>query len=69
MTNQEQLIEKLGQLPPEQAEGLAAQVLQEWESLLWDMRIEADAKAGKLDKMIEEAKAEHRAGLTTPRLP
>ncbi len=30
----------------------------------WDRQIEADIKAGKLDKLAEEAIAEHKAGLT-----
>ena len=69
MTNQERLLEKLNQLPPEEAESMAGQMLEEWESLQWDLQIAADAKAGRLDALIDEAKAEHRAGLTTPRLP
>jgi hypothetical protein len=32
----------------------------------WDRQIEADAKAGKLDRLAEEARAEHRASRTTP---
>ena len=32
----------------------------------WDRQIEADATAGKLDGLIEEALQEHRAGKTTP---
>ena len=29
---------------------------------LWDREIDADAKAGRLDKLIARAKADHRAG-------
>ncbi len=32
---------------------------------LWDEQIERDAKDGKLDKMAEQALADHRAGRTT----
>jgi hypothetical protein len=32
----------------------------------WDAQIERDAKAGKFDAMIEKARANHRAGLSTP---
>ncbi len=32
----------------------------------WDRQIEADAKAGKLDKLAEEALAEFKAGRTKP---
>ncbi len=33
---------------------------------LWDRQIEEDAKAGRLDKFIEEAKGELAAGKTRP---
>jgi len=33
---------------------------------LWDKQIEADAKAGRLDKIIAEATKEHQAGLSKP---
>jgi hypothetical protein len=32
---------------------------------LWDQQIDADAKAGRLDKMICKAKAGYRAGKAT----
>lgn len=32
----------------------------------WDRQIEADAKAGRLDRFIEEAVREHREGRTLP---
>ncbi|THF59989.1 hypothetical protein [Ollibium composti] len=32
----------------------------------WDRQIEADAKAGKLDRLVEEAKREIAAGKTRP---
>lgn len=32
----------------------------------WDQQIEADAKAGRLDHLAEEALAEHKAGRTRP---
>ena len=28
----------------------------------WDVQIQADAKAGKLDELVSEAKAEHKSG-------
>jgi hypothetical protein len=40
--------------------------LDELREELWDKQIEADAKAGKLDKLIARAKAGHRAGKTAP---
>jgi len=40
--------------------------LREWlleqDSKAWDVQIEADAKAGKLEHLISEAKAEYTAG-------
>lgn len=38
----------------------------EYEAELWDARIEADAKAGRLDSLADKALAEHRAGRTRP---
>jgi hypothetical protein len=32
----------------------------------WDRQIEADAKAGKLDRFIDEAIREHREGKSQP---
>jgi Sec-independent protein translocase protein TatA len=40
--------------------------LDELREEMWDRQIEADAKAGKLDSLIKKAKADHRAGKTTP---
>ncbi len=36
----------------------------EFHAAQWDRRIEADAKAGNLDRLAEEALADHRAGRT-----
>ena len=33
---------------------------------LWDQQIEADAQAGKLDKLMEEAKQDYLAGRCKP---
>ncbi len=40
--------------------------LQELREELWDKQIEADAKAGRLDKLMEEAREDYRAGRTKP---
>jgi hypothetical protein len=37
-----------------------------YDAELWDRRIEADASAGKLDGLAEEALAEYRAGKAKP---
>ena len=36
----------------------------EFDARSWDQQIDADSKAGKLDSMVSEAKAEHQAGKT-----
>ena len=38
--------------------------LEEMDADAWDRQIERDIKAGKLDKMADEAIAEHKAGLS-----
>jgi hypothetical protein len=49
--------------------GLSAQELTEFrrwfaafDAALWDIQLEADVAAGKLDGLADEALAEHRAG-------
>jgi hypothetical protein len=49
--------------------GLSAQELTEFrrwfqafDAAVWDVQLEADAAAGKLDALADEALAEHRAG-------
>jgi hypothetical protein len=34
----------------------------EFDARLWDAQIEADAKAGKLDELVNEALADYKAG-------
>ena len=38
----------------------------EYDAIVWDRQLEADAKTGKLDALIREAKQDHRAGRTKP---
>ena len=38
----------------------------EYYAQVWDQQIEADAKSGRLDKLIEEANEEYDAGLSKP---
>ena len=42
------------------------QLLDELREELWDKQIEADAKAGRLDKLMEEAKQDYLAGRCKP---
>jgi hypothetical protein len=32
----------------------------------WDRQLEADVQAGKLDRLVQEARGDHAAGKTTP---
>jgi hypothetical protein len=43
-----------------------AEWLQELREELWDKQVEADAKAGRLDKLMEEAKQDYLAGRCKP---
>lgn len=38
----------------------------DFDAQVWDGQIEADAAAGKLDRLIEESMADHRAQKTRP---
>lgn len=38
----------------------------EYDHQRWDLQIQADSNAGKLDSLVEEALGEHRAGKTRP---
>lgn len=38
----------------------------EFDAAVWDRRVEADARAGALDGLADEALAEHRAGRSRP---
>jgi hypothetical protein len=59
-------IEKhVAELPPEQLAAFA-DWFAEFKSDQWDRQIEADAKAGRLDQLIREAKDERDTGLTRP---
>jgi len=37
----------------------------EFDAKVWDQQIEADLKAGKLDKLVAEALADYKAGKAT----
>ncbi|MEI9421030.1 hypothetical protein O7A70_07615 [Mesorhizobium sp. Cs1299R1N1] len=65
MTKLEQIEKSITELSPEELKAFAA-----WFEALraaqWDKQIEADAKAGRLDKLAAQALADHRAGRTRP---
>ena len=52
-------------LKPKEVHAVADWLL-EYREALWDKKIAADARAGKLDSLIKKAKAAHRAGNATP---
>ncbi|WP_018620988.1 hypothetical protein [Spirosoma luteum] len=53
------------ELPPNELDGLVTR-LHEFFNERWDKQMEDDAKAGRLDKLINEAKEEIRLGRTRP---
>ena len=55
----------ISQLPPSDIVELSAW-FEEFESQLWDEQIENDAKAGRFDTLINQAKAEYDAGRSRP---
>jgi hypothetical protein len=59
----EELEKAVAELPPEKFAKFRAW-FEEFAADAWDKQIEADAKAGKLDKLADAALAEHKAGLT-----
>lgn len=65
MTKLEQIEKSVAELSPAEKRRFARwfEVHQEAE---WDRRIEADIKAGKLDRFIGQARAEIKAGKLTP---
>lgn len=65
MTRVEKIEEDIRALTPDERSALRAW-FQGYESELWDEQIEADAKAGKLDRLAERAVAEHMKGTSKP---
>jgi len=65
MTKLEQIEKSVAELSPEELKAFAAW-FEALQADMWDRQIEADAKAGRLDKLAEQALADHRAGRTRP---
>jgi len=61
MSELEQIEEKIAKLAPRDLAQFRAWFLK-FDERIWDQQIEADAKAGKLDKLIGEALADYKAG-------
>jgi hypothetical protein len=65
MTKLETIEREIASLDPEDVRRLG-EWLAAYQEDLWDQQIEADAKAGKLDRLIAEARAEIAAGKVSP---
>ena len=65
MSTVQEIEPAITQLEPKKIHAVA-DWLQEYREKLWDKQVEADAKTGKLDSLIQKAKAGYRAGNATP---
>ena len=65
MSTVKEIESAITQLEPKDVHAVA-DWLQEYREALWDKQIETDAKAGRLDKLMEEAKQDHLAGRCKP---
>jgi hypothetical protein len=65
MTRVEQLEQEISRLSADEFAQLRDWLLeQDWDE--WDRQIERDANAGKLDRLMKQALADHAAGKTRP---
>lgn len=61
MTKLQVIEDQIKQLSPSEFAELREWLLErDWEE--WDRQIERDSAAGKLDKLFDKARADHRAG-------
>ncbi len=65
MTKLEKIEAEIESLAPQDVRKLA-DWLEEYKAELWDRQIEADAKAGKLDTLIANARQEIAEGKVSP---
>jgi hypothetical protein len=65
MKNPEQIITAMEALSPEDFRRVADWVADR-DQELWDEQLKRDAAAGKLDGLAEQAREQHRHGLTRP---
>lgn len=65
MSKLEQIEKAVAELSPEELASFA-EWFAELQAERWERQIEEDARAGRLDKLAEEALARHRAGRTRP---
>ena len=64
MTTVKEIEKAVEHLPPE---GLSQfrKWFEKFEAAAWDQQFEADAKAGRLDMLVNEARSEYKAGKTS----
>lgn len=65
MTKLEKIEQEIATLGKDDLQKLAGW-LAEYQASLWDKQIEDDAKSGRLDKLIENARSEIAAGKVRP---
>ena len=65
MSNVDKLEDQVKKLSPKELAEFRAWFA-EFDALVWDRQIEADAASGKLDHLVQEAVAEYKAGKIRP---
>ncbi|MDQ2730823.1 MAG: hypothetical protein M3Y56_04115 [Armatimonadota bacterium] len=63
--NVQEIEQAITQLPSSQVAELSVW-LEEFQAQAWDKQIEEDARAGRFNKLIEQAKVEYAAGRCKP---
>jgi hypothetical protein len=63
MSELEKLEQRIQSLSPEELKKFREWFV-EFDARAWDEQIEADSKAGRLDALVSEGLAEHKAGKT-----
>jgi hypothetical protein len=66
MTSVQEIEAAIGRLAPQELEELLVWLDRFSGAQLIDIRIEADADAGRLDKLMQEAADDYRSGRTQP---
>jgi hypothetical protein len=61
MSELEELEKRIRNLSPEELSKFRAWFV-EFDHLMWDRQVESDAKAGKLDHLVNEALADYKTG-------
>jgi hypothetical protein len=64
MSELEERENRIRNLPPEDLARFRAWFV-EFDHVLWDRQIQSDAKSGKLDRLVNEALADYKAGKAT----